>query len=140
MKIIAATFAALIGSAAAFAPTNTNNNKNNNKAASSTAIQAFDNMPGALPPTGFFDPLGFAEKAPMWTLRRYREAELTHGRVAMLAVVGFLVGEQVAGSSFLFNGQVTGPAITHLQQVPLPFWTLFIFGIGAIEKARAKIG
>jgi hypothetical protein len=28
-------------------------------------------------------------------LRRYREAELTHGRVAMLATVGIVVGEKV---------------------------------------------
>merc|ERR1712032_1138839 len=62
-----------------------------------------DNMPGALPPMGFFDPLGFAEKADEGTLKRYREAEITHGRVAMLAVIGFLVGEAVEGSSFLFD-------------------------------------
>merc|ERR1712127_141311 len=60
-----------------------------------------DNMPGALAPMGFFDPLGFAAKADEQTLRCYREAEVTHGRVAMLAVLGFLVGEAVEGSSFL---------------------------------------
>jgi len=38
-------------------------------------------LPGALAPVGFFDPLGFAEKADPATLKRYREAELTHGRV-----------------------------------------------------------
>ena len=39
------------------------------------------------------------------TLWRYREAELTHGHVAMLAVLGFLVGEAVEGSIFLFDVQ-----------------------------------
>jgi hypothetical protein len=33
--------------------------------------------------------------------------EITHGRVAMLAALGFLVGEQVEGSSFLFDAEVT---------------------------------
>merc|ERR1712173_357024 len=79
-------------------------------------------IPGSLPPAGFFDPLGLAEKANEATLLRYREAEVTHGRVAMLATVGFLVGEKVEGSSFLFDASIKGPAITHLIQVPAPFW------------------
>merc|ERR1712194_486345 len=71
-----------------------------------------DTLVGAIDPVGFFDPLGFAEKADDNTLRRYREAELTHGRVAMLAAVGFLAGEAVEGSSFLWDASVTGPAIS----------------------------
>jgi Chlorophyll A-B binding protein len=99
-----------------------------------------DSIPGALAPVGLFDPLGFAAKADEKTLRRYREAELTHGRVAMLATVGFLVGEAVEGSSFLFDAQISGPAITHLAQVPPLFWVLLASGIGASEQARAQIG
>ena len=78
-----------------------------------TIMKAFaDDLPGALAPVGFFDPLGLAETADENTLKRYREAELTHGRVAMLAVLGFLVGKKVEGSSFLFDASVKGPAIT----------------------------
>merc|ERR1712032_367856 len=97
-----------------------------------------DNMPGALPPMGFFDPLGFAEKADEDTLKRYREAEITHGRVAMLAVIGFLVGEKVEGSSFLFDASVSGPGITHLSQVPPAFWILLTMVITGFEQYRAK--
>jgi hypothetical protein len=97
-------------------------------------------MAGALAPMGFFDPLGFADKADLATLKRYREAELTHGRVAMLAAVGFLVGEAVEGSSFLFDSQISGPAITHLAQVPAPFWVALTIAIGASEQTRAEIG
>jgi Chlorophyll A-B binding protein len=97
-------------------------------------------LPGALAPMGFFDPLGFAEKADENTLKRYREAELTHGRVAMLAAVGFLVGEKVEGSSFLFDAQVSGPAITHLTQVPFFFWCALAVAIAAAEINRAQIG
>merc|ERR1712151_144156 len=64
----------------------------------------------------------------------------THGRVAMLATVGFLVGEAVEGSSFLFDAQVSGPAITHLSQVPAPFWVALTSVIGALELKRAQIG
>ncbi|CAJ1960416.1 unnamed protein product [Cylindrotheca closterium] len=106
------------------------------------AAMAFsvDTIPGAIAPTGLFDPLGFAEKANEATLKRYREAELTHGRVAMLASVGFLVGEAVESKTFLFNGEVTGPAITHLAQVNPIFWLLLGGGIAKAETERAKIG
>ena len=84
------------------------------------------------------DILGFCNGIDGSSLQRYREAELTHGRVSMLATVGFLVGEQVEGSSFLFDAQVTGPAVNHFQQVPLPFW----LGLGAlifvVEASRVQ--
>mmetsp|Transcript_69555 Transcript_69555/g.193532 ORF Transcript_69555/g.193532 Transcript_69555/m.193532 type:complete len:277 (-) Transcript_69555:65-895(-) len=47
---------------------------------------------GALPPLGFFDPLGFSPVGEKGKFRRLREAELKHGRVAMMASLG-LVGE-----------------------------------------------
>mmetsp|Transcript_852 Transcript_852/g.1777 ORF Transcript_852/g.1777 Transcript_852/m.1777 type:complete len:210 (+) Transcript_852:75-704(+) len=129
----AAALLALFGSAAAFAPASSTKK--------STSLNfSVDTIPGALPPVGLFDPLGFAEKADEATLKRYREAELTHGRVAMLAVVGFLVGEKVEGSSFLFDAQISGPAITHLAQVPPVFWALLTIAIGAAEQKRATIG
>ena len=105
-------------------------------------MQAFtvETIPGALEPMGIWDPLGFAAKADEKTLKRYREAELTHGRVAMLAAVGFLAGEAVEGSSFLWDASVSGPAITHLAQVPPLFWALLVTGIGAAEQKRAEIG
>jgi hypothetical protein len=97
-------------------------------------------MAGAVAPFDFFDPLGFAERADKNTLKRYREAELTHGRVAMLAVVGFLAGEAVEGSSFLFDASIKGPAISHLAQVPAPFFFALAVGIAKIELDRAQYG
>ena len=38
-----------------------------------------------------FDPAGFLEGKSELEVNRYREAELTHGRVGMLAAAGFLV-------------------------------------------------
>merc|ERR1712113_288835 len=74
------------------------------------------------------------------TLKRYREAEVTHGRVAMLATVGFIVGEKVEGSSFLFDASIKGPAITHLAQVPSGFWLILVSAIGFAELERSKQG
>jgi hypothetical protein len=124
----------LLGSAAAFAPAPS--------ARTSTAMNAFtvDTMPGALAPVGFFDPAGFATDADEKTLKRYREAEVTHGRVAMLAVIGFFVGEAVEGSSFLFDAQITGPAISHFTQVPDGWDALIVTFIGAAEAQRAQKG
>lgn len=133
MKTVLAS--ALVGSAVAFAPApiaRTN----------AVAMNAFtvDNMPGALDPMGFFDPAGFADKADEGTLKRYREAEVTHGRVAMLAVLGFFVGEAVEGSSFLFDGQISGPAISHFLQVPGGWDAIIVTFIGSAEAQRAQIG
>jgi hypothetical protein len=130
----AAALLALFGSAAAFAPSSSSTKS------SSLMASVAEDMPGALSPMGFFDPVGIASRASDAEIARYREAEVTHGRVAMLAVVGFLVGEKVEGSSFLFDSSITGPAISHLAQVPLPFWIPLVGGIAAAELKRATIG
>jgi len=51
-----------------------------------------------------FDPVGFSERAPEW-LNWFREAELKHGRQAMLATVGLVVPEfvRVPGAQFSFD-------------------------------------
>ena len=52
--------------------------------------------PGITAPLGFFDPVGFCD-APTMTVseaKRFRESEVTHGRVAMLAVLGWVVAEE----------------------------------------------
>ena len=86
------------------------------------------------------DPLGFLDGADESQCKRFREAELTHGRVSMLAFLGFLIGEKVEGSSFLFDSQISGPAINHFAQVPSPFWEVLVLAIGVAEVFRAQVG
>jgi len=97
-------------------------------------------LPGALAPMGDFDPLGLAEGKSVTEIKRFREAEVTHGRVAMMATLGFLVGENFHP---LFGGQISGPANSHLQQVedvaPI-FFVLLSLGIGGAELNRALSG
>merc|ERR1711981_633399 len=71
-------------------------------------------LPGASAPLGEFDPLGFTKGLPVQEIKQFREAEVTHGRVAMLATLGYLVAEPFHP---FFNGLVDGPANTHLTQV-----------------------
>jgi light-harvesting complex I chlorophyll a/b binding protein 1 len=88
---------------------------------------------GVLPPTGFFDPLGLSAGRPDDELKLWREAELKHGRVAMLAANGIIMSENF---NPLFGGKVTGAAIYHFQQIESlfpPFWYFLVFGIGIIE-------
>jgi len=97
-------------------------------------------LPGAVAPLGNFDPLGFSKGRPITEIKRLREAEVTHGRVGMLAVVGYLVGENFHP---LFGGQITGPANTHLAQVQevAPFFFAWLVGsILTSELGRANIG
>lgn len=48
---------------------------------------------GAQPPLGFFDPLGMVADGDREKFDRLRYVELKHGRISMLAVVGYLVTE-----------------------------------------------
>jgi len=68
------------------------------------------NLVGDIAPTGFFDPLGLANGKDEETLKMYREAELKHGRVCMLASVGLLTQELLKNPI-----GIDGPAIRHLD-------------------------
>jgi len=88
-------------------------------------------MPGATAPLGFFDPAGFTEGASEGKVRFYREVEIKHGRVAMLASLGFLVGENFHP---LWGGDVDVPSYIAFQETPLqPFWPVVVFLIAVPE-------
>ena len=57
---------------------------------------AFDikSLAGVSPPLGFWDPFSLSEGKSEGTMRFYREVEIKHSRVAMLAAVGFPFAEQ----------------------------------------------
>jgi hypothetical protein len=79
-----------------------------------------------------FDPLRFAERASQAEMVKYREAELKHGRVAMLAATGMLVSELWHP---LLKSVVNVPSIYAFQmtmQKELLFVPL-LAGIAAVE-------
>ena len=102
-------------------------------------------LPGTLDPLPDFDPLGFAENADLQVMKGWRESETTHGRVAMLAVIGLLVTEQPLEFHPLFQtaGKDIGPAIRHLDEVRAAapfFFELLAVAIGAAELGRSLKG
>jgi hypothetical protein len=82
-----------------------------------------------------FDPYGFLDGKTELEVNRYRECELTHGRVGMLAAVGFIVQENFHP---LFSG-VGGPAIDQIPQLPFWWWISASLGITFCEFYRIGI-
>ena len=67
------------------------------------------------------------------TVRFLREVELKHCRVAMLAALGFLVGENFHP---LFGGAIDVPSYIAFQETPLQtFWQWTLAVIGVVEIA-----
>merc|ERR1719181_2317059 len=90
-------------------------------------------LPGITGPLDFFDPAGFCsqEGVTEGKVRFYREVELKHCRVAMLAAVGFPVAEQFHP---LFGGSIDVPSYLAFQQTPLQtFWPAVVFAIAVLE-------
>merc|ERR1711937_442636 len=97
------------------------------------ALEYAKSLPGVTGPLGFFDPLGFcsADDITVGKIKFYREVELKHGRVGMLAALGFLVGENFHP---LFGGDIDVPAYLAFQQTPLQtFWPAVVFAIAILE-------
>ena len=90
-------------------------------------------MAGITGPLGFFDPVGFSTSPDVseGKVKFYREVELKHGRVAMLASLGFLVAENFHP---LFGGSIDVPSNIAFQETPLQtFWPAVMLVLSGIE-------
>jgi hypothetical protein len=122
-----AVFASLIATAAAFAPAQ------NSASSSALAASPFAGEVGAQMPLGFFDPLGLSADVDKEEFDRLRWVELKHGRVAMLAVVGYLVtkaGVRFPGAEDIPSGFDALPA------VPGMVWAQMIATWAMMEAAN----
>jgi len=100
-----------------------------------------ETMPGVTGPLGFFDPLNLMEDKSPAEILMFREAELAHGRVSMIAALGFLVQENFHP---IFP-DIGGPAARQLDEVLKTengdgIMASLLFGVMLTEIARAKIG
>merc|ERR1719409_2497372 len=93
-------------------------------------------LPGGANILWEFDPAGFLDGKDKLEVYRLREAELTHGRVSMLASLGFLVQEKFHP---LFSGD-GGPAIDQIPALPVWLWGVMLAGIGGAEAFRINQG
>merc|ERR1711939_249651 len=93
-------------------------------------------LPGNIAPAGEFDPANLLADVSKAEVYRWREAELTHGRVGMLAAAGFLVQENFY-PLFTADG---GPAIQQIPALPPARWFAMTLGIGICEAYRIQIG
>lgn len=79
---------------------------------------------GAIAPLGYFDPLGFSKAGDKAVFYEFREAELKHGRVAMMASIGLVM--------------------QHFVHLPVPDATIFVkaapTGIGAWAVFYGPVG
>merc|ERR1719201_2985638 len=91
---------------------------------------------GNIEPAGNFDPAQLLEGRSANEVYRFREAEITHGRVGMLAAAGFLVQEKFH-PLFTADG---GPAIEQIPKLPPPLWFGMTLAIGIAESLRIQKG
>jgi len=119
--------ASLIASAAAFAPAQ--------QSAASTSLKAFENELGAQPPLGFFDPLGLVASGDQAKFDRLRLVEIKHGRISMLAVVGYLV--TYAGVRLGGNIDYSGTAFA---DIPAGFGAIDAIPKGGLYQLIGLVG
>jgi len=96
-------------------------------------------LPGAISPLGFFDPLGFTKGKELMGVKRFREAEIMHGRVAMMATIGYIIGESTPTIAY---GMDIHHTIANNQIPEIPGTALFPFFlfINISEALRSNIG
>merc|ERR1712172_470420 len=56
-------------------------------------LRAFESELGVQEPVGFWDPLGFTADGDVASFKRRRSAEIKHGRICMLATMGYMTPE-----------------------------------------------
>lgn len=105
-------------------------------ASKSTMTMTYENELGAQRPLGFFDPLSLVLNADQERFDRLRFTEIKHGRISMLAVVGYLIG----ASDVRWGGYVDLEHTIKFTDIPggfgafetLPpgylFWTILTLG------------
>merc|ERR1711979_121625 len=83
---------------------------------------AFENELGVQSPVGFYDPVGFTADGDVAAFRRRRSVELKHGRISMLACMGYMTPE-ITGK---FPGYLSPSMDLKFSDIPN--------GLGALSK------
>lgn len=101
------------------------------------AWNSAESEPGVIPPTGFWDPLNLSKDIDESKFIFYREVEIKHGRVAMLAVVGYIVQEMTRFSGTIDLSGTTFESIPNgiaaIGAIPSLGWLQIVASIGYWE-------
>merc|ERR1719343_1720639 len=107
-------------------------------------LRAFENELGVQKPVGFWDPLGLSRDGDQENFRRRRVTEIKHGRISMLACMGYITPEVVGkfpgycspSQNLKFADIPNGLAA--LSKVPGAGWCQIFFFCGLVEKGLFK--
>jgi len=106
-------------------------------------LRAFENELGVQAPVGFWDPAGFAAEGSAADFRRRRETEIKHGRVSMIACLGYITPEYFKWPGFLaphidlkFADVPNGLAA--ISKVPSVGWLQVFAFCGLVETGYLK--
>merc|ERR1740129_2150982 len=101
-------------------------------------LNGFEGLPGDQAPLGLWDPLGFAKDGDVEKFKKRREVEIKHGRVSMIATIGYIVPEYVKFPGYLspsegiaFEDVPNGLAA--LSKVPAVGWAQIVGFVGFLE-------
>merc|ERR1712224_1000026 len=104
---------------------------------------AFENELGAMRPLGFWDPVGFCKDGDAADFYRRRCVEIKHGRVSMIAAIGYIVPEYfrfggycAPSEGIAFSDVPNGLAA--LGKVPGAGWGQIFAFCGLLELQFAK--
>merc|ERR1712050_134736 len=77
-------------------------------------LRAFENELGVQAPVGYWDPLGLGKDGDADVFRRRREVEIKHGRVCMIACIGFMV----TSVGYRFPGDISPSTGISFEKIP----------------------
>jgi len=102
---------------------------------------AFENELGVQAPVGFWDPLGLSADGDAETFKRRRETEIKHGRISMLATMGYITPEltgkfpgMLSPSSGLAYEDIPN-GLGAFSKVPLLGWVQMVLYCAVVEKS-----
>jgi len=91
-------------------------------------LRAFESELGVQAPLGYWDPLGLSREGDALNFRRRRSTELKHGRVSMIACIGYIVPEFFKWDGMLSTTESVAQGYGKLAFADIPN------GLGALPK------
>merc|ERR1719305_1503102 len=101
-------------------------------------LRAFESELGVQDPVGFWDPLGLSTDGNLQTFNRRRAIEFKHGRISMLACMGYITPEYTKFPGFLSPSQGlkfsdVPNGLAAISKVPALGWVQIFCFIGFME-------